>query len=89
MTLSMPSTRAPSMVAIRSAVAAGMARGSLVTSLCRKAACRAASNMSRSLLLAAPSVPRPTAIPAARIAMTGAVPLASFMLLSGLWETPT
>jgi hypothetical protein len=34
-----------------------------VTSLCRKAACRIASNMSRSLLLAAPSVPRSTATP--------------------------
>ncbi len=45
--------------------------------------------MSRSLLLAAPSVPRPTGTPARRNAGTGAVPLASFMLLSGLCETPT
>ena len=45
--------------------------------------------MSRSLLLAAPSVPRPTGTRARRIAGTGAVPLASFMLLSGLCETPT
>ena len=45
--------------------------------------------MSRSLLLAAPSVPRPSATPAARYFGTGAVPLASFMLLSGLCETPT
>ena len=45
--------------------------------------------MSRSLLLAAPSVPRPSLAPAARYAGTGAVPLASFMLLSGLCDTPT
>ncbi len=50
---------------------------------------RIASNMSRSLLLAAPSVPRPSATPARRYAVTGAVPLASFMLLSGLCDTPT
>ena len=40
-------------------------------------ACRIASNMSRSLLLAAPSVPRPSAAPAARYPVTGAVPLAN------------
>ena len=40
-------------------------------------------------MLAAPSVPRPSATPAARYSGTGAVPLASFMLLSGLCETPT
>ena len=51
--------------------------------------CRIASNMSRSLLLAAPSVPSPTVTPAARYFGTGATPLASFMLLSGLCETPT
>ena len=45
--------------------------------------------MSRSLLLAAPSVPRPTATPAARYFGTGAAPLASFMLLSGLCAMPT
>ena len=44
---------------------AGIARD---VSLCRNAAWRIASNMSRSLLLAAPSVPRPTGMPAARIA---------------------
>ena len=48
-----------------------------------------ASNMSRSLLLAAPSVPRPTLTPADRMATTLAEPLASFMLLSGLCDTPT
>ena len=57
--------------------------------LARNDAWRIASNMSRSLLLAAPSVPRPSATPAARYPVTGAVPLASFMLLSGLCDTPT
>jgi hypoxanthine phosphoribosyltransferase len=51
--------RAPPMVAISSASGRGSARGSLRTSLCSNAACRIASNMSRSLLLAAPSVPSP------------------------------
>ena len=64
---SSPSARAPSIVAIWSASRAGTALGSLVCSFARNAACRIASNMSRSLLLAAPSVPRPTTIPAARI----------------------
>ena len=45
--------------------------------------------MSRSLLLAAPSVPIPTLTPALRYSTTGAVPLESFMLLSGLFEMPT
>ena len=70
-------------------LAAGTAVGSLVTSFCRNAACRIASNMSRSLLLAAPSVPSPTVMPAARYSGTGAMPLASFMLLSGLCDTAT
>ena len=65
----------------------GDAVGSLLASLCRNAAWRIASNMSRSLLLAAPSVPRPTATPASRHFVTGAVPLASFMLLSGLCDS--
>jgi hypothetical protein len=53
------------------------------------AATRIASNMSRSLLLAAPSVARPTETPARKYAGTGATPLAVFMLLSGLCEMPT
>ena len=77
------------MVARSSACAAGSAVGSWVACLARNDACRMASNMSRSLLLAAPSVPRPSATPAARYFPTGAVPLASFMLLSGLCDTPT
>ena len=44
---------------------AGSAPGSRVASLWRNAAWRIASNMSRSLLLAAPSVPSPTRMPAA------------------------
>ena len=71
----------------RARVAAGMTRGSPVLTLCRSAANRIASNMSRSLLLAAPSVPSPTVTPAARYSGTGAMPLASFMLLSGLCDT--
>ncbi len=57
---SRPSARAPSIVAISSTVRAGSTRGSPDCSLWRSAACRIASNMSRSLLLAAPSVPSPT-----------------------------
>ena len=45
--------------------------------------------MSRSLLLAAPSVPSARFTPAARYFSTGAAPLASFILLSGLCEMPT
>ena len=46
-------------------------------------------NMSRSLLLAAPSVPSPKATPAARYLPTGAAPLASFMWIrKGIDETP-
>ena len=86
---SIPSARAPPIVAMSSAVCAGTAVGSCVASFARNDAWRIAPNMSRSLLLAAPSVPRPSAMPAARYLVTGAVPLASFMLLSGLCDTPT
>src|SRR5262249_45443955 len=37
---------------------------------------------------ATPSVPRPTATPAASMSTTGAAPLESFMLLDGLCATP-
>src|SRR5947199_9520977 len=48
------------------------------------------SNMSSPLLLAAPSVPRPTGTPASHISGTGAVPpLASFMFDTGQWATLT
>src|SRR5262249_45381794 len=88
-TRSIWSARAPPMVAMSSAVCAGTAVGSRVESLARNDAWRIASNISRSLLLAAPSVPRPTATPADRYLGIGAAPLASFMLLSGLCATPT
>jgi hypothetical protein len=39
------------------------------------------------LLLAQPSVPNETVIPAFSIPVIGAIPEASFMLLSGQWET--
>ena len=45
--------------------------------------------MSRSLLLAAPSVPSPTRTPAASISVIGATPDAIFMFDVGLWMTPT
>ena len=56
-----PSASAPPRVASSSACRAGSARGSIVATLCSSAAIRIASNMSRSLLLAAPSVPEPGA----------------------------
>ena len=61
----MPMASAPRRVAISSTSGAGAAVGSLRITFCRNAACRIASNMSRSLLLAAPSVPSPSATPAA------------------------
>ena len=39
-------------------------------------------------LLALPSTPRPTGTPALSILRTGAMPLASRMLLHGQWATP-
>ncbi|MND01732.1 hypothetical protein D3C83_208400 [compost metagenome] len=50
---------------------------------------RISSNMSKLLLLAAPSVPKETVMPRRSMAGTGAMPLASFKLLPGLWETET
>src|SRR2546428_13602693 len=48
------------------------------------------STLSRLLLLAGPSVPRPTGTPASHIAGTGAVPpLASFMFETGERDTLT
>ena len=54
------------MIAMRIAVMAGIALASPATALPSKAAVRISPNMSRSLLLAAPSVPNATLIPAAR-----------------------
>ena len=60
-----------------------------VASLWSLAAMSISRNMSRRLLEAAPSVPRPTFTPAFTIAGTGAVPLANFMFDCGQWATPT
>ena len=76
------------MVAIRTIARAGIAVGSWRTSLCALPAKSIVSNWSRLLLLAAPSVPSPTAIPAASSSGTGASPEPPFMLLSGLWVAP-
>jgi len=80
-----PRARAPSRVAIRSTVVARIAVGSSRETLWSLAAVPISWNMSRLLLLAQPSVPRATVTPAACRAGTGAMPEASFMLLSGLW----
>ena len=85
---SMPSARAPPSVAISSTAAAGAEVGSPLACLASSAALSISSNMSRSLLLAAPSVPRPRRSPSASISRTGAAPEASFMLLWGQWATP-
>jgi len=63
---SSPSALAPLIVAMRKAVIAGMALASAAIALPSKAAVRISPNISRSLLLAAPSVPKATLIPAAR-----------------------
>src|SRR6266571_454715 len=88
--LSMCSARAPSMVAISTTALAPSARGSIFVTFCSFAARSISSIKFRSLLLpAGPSVPRPTAMPAARSSITGATPLASIMLLEGLCTHPT
>src|SRR5580704_14279607 len=88
--LSICSAFAPSMVAISTTDFAPSARGSILVIFCSFAARSISSIKSRSLLLpAGPSVPRPTAILAARSSMTGATPLASIMLLEGLCTQPT
>ncbi len=53
----------------------------------RKAA-RASATMWAASLQALPSTPSPTGTPAARMAPSGAMPLASRMLLWGQWATP-
>jgi hypothetical protein len=62
---------APPRVAISSTAGAGAAVGSPLACLASMAAESISSNMSRSLLLAAPSVPRPSRIPSASMAFTG------------------
>ena len=74
------------MVAIRSTVAASKTVGSRVLTLCSLATVSISRKRSRLLLLAQPSVPMPTQTPARISSGTGAIPEASFMLLSGLWD---
>ena len=57
------------------------------TAFASSAAVRISVNRSRRLLLAAPSVPRPTLTPRARSAATGAMPLASFRFDDGQCAT--
>ena len=71
------------------AVWAGIANGSYKRALCNIAAKRTSSSISALLLLAEPSVPKPTTIPLASISGTGAIPLANFKLDCGLWATRT
>jgi hypothetical protein len=82
------SARAPRRVAMDRACRAGTAVGSLLHVLARMAARRISSNMSRSLLEAAPSVPIPTFRPSSSIRVTGAKPEASLRLLVGLCAMP-
>ena len=62
-----PRISAPYRVAILTTVRESAAVGSLLTSLCNMAAELISPHMFRSLLLAAPSVPRPTRTPAESI----------------------
>ena len=66
-----------------------MADGSRWASFCTRPAHLIVSSMSWLLLLAAPSVPKPTARPARRISTTGAIPEPKYMLLMGLCDTLT
>ena len=84
------SALAPSMVAISTTALAFSASGSIFVIFASLAARSISSIRSRSLLLpAGPSVPSPTATPAARISATGETPLAIIMLLDGLCTQPT
>ena len=82
-TSSRPKALAPLIVAICKATVAETAVASPETALPNKAAVRISPNISKSLLLAAPSVPRATLIPAAMHLATGLKPLANFRLDSG------
>jgi hypothetical protein len=81
---SMPSTRAPSRVAMATTVGAAMSVGSAWMTFSSLAAVFISRNISRLLLLAQPSVPSPTLIPAWSMRETGAQPEASFILLWGV-----
>ncbi len=80
---SMPSTRAPSMVAIARASSAFNAAASPRFTFARSAACRSSVKGSIRLLQGAPSAPIPTSRPASRIATTSAMPLASLRFALG------
>ena len=76
-------------VAMRNVLAASMAEASAATPLARSAAVRISPNMSRSLLLAQPSVPMATVTPARSSAQAGQNPDASLRLDSGQCTTAT
>ena len=78
------SALAPYSVAILSASSAGTDKGSNVSTLCRSAARFVSSSISRLLFDEAPSVPSATQMPSLKSFGTGAMPLASFILLPGL-----
>ena len=84
----MCTARAPPIVASSNAWRAGKSVGLLRTTFANRAASRTSSNISRSLLLAGPSVPIPTLHPMSNISGTGAIPLESFRLLEGLCAMP-
>ena len=74
---------------MRSAVSAGSALASADTPLASSAAVRISPNMSRSLLLAQPSLPNARFTPAASSFAAGQNPDASFRFDSGQWTTDT
>ncbi|MNP23544.1 hypothetical protein D3C76_1162590 [compost metagenome] len=77
------------MVAMRQTDHASRAAALRLTNLANSDDTFISSNMSRLLFSFSPSVPKPTATPAASIFSTGAAPEASFILLTGLCATPT
>ncbi|OQC18719.1 MAG: hypothetical protein BWX71_02719 [Deltaproteobacteria bacterium ADurb.Bin072] len=79
-----PSARAPFSVTRARAVHSSRTVGSMEEILCSLATVEISLMISRLLLLAHPSVPTDTLIPALIILGTGAMPDASFMLLSAL-----
>ena len=75
--------RAPPTQAISSTSSAGQAAASPVTSFCSAETRYISRNMSRALLLPAPSVPMASPTPARASAQMGATPLASFRFEAG------
>ena len=86
-TASSPRARAPSMVAMARMSHGSPSVGSSVDTFWRSEANFISSNRSRLLFSFSPSVPRPTATPAARRSRTRAGPDASFMLEHGQCTT--